>query len=57
MYLRHRHWEALNDHIVVEGLEDISRYQGMVNPGVFVGVETLQVFLAYVNHFGSCTLH
>lgn len=39
-HLRHRHGKALDNHIVVEGLEQVFRCQGMVNSSVFVVAET-----------------
>lgn len=55
-HLRHRHGKALDNEIVVKGLEHIFRSQGMVNPSVFVVVETFQLLLTNVHHLESpCT--
>ena len=48
--LRHPHGEAFNDHICVEGLEDIPRQQGMVHAGVLVLLELREVLLPDVDH-------
>lgn len=48
--LRHRHGKALDNDIVVEGLEKVFRCQGVVHSGVFVVVKTFQLLLTNVNH-------
>ena len=40
----------MDDEICVERFEDISRYQGFVDPRIFVLVKLLQISLAYVHH-------
>lgn len=54
---RHRHGKAVDNDIVVKGFEDVFRGQGMVDTGVLVAVETLQVLGANVDHLGPRTEH
>ena len=48
---RHRHGKALDDHIVVERLEDVARHQRMIHAGVFIGMQASEILLANVHHF------
>ena len=50
LYLRHGHGKALDDNIVVEGLEHVFRCQRVVNSGVFVVVESFQLLLTNIHH-------
>lgn len=47
---RHGHGKALDNHIVVERLQDISGDQRMINTSVLVGVQACQLLLSYVYH-------
>lgn len=49
-YIRHGHWEQVNDEFGVERLEDISRQQRVVNTTVFVFFELRQLILPNVHH-------
>lgn len=51
--LRHRHGEAFDDHIVVERLQNVSRDQRVINPGVFIRMQASEVLLANVDHLVS----
>ena len=55
--LRHRHWKALDNNIGVERLEHVFRGQRVIDPSVFVLVETFQFLLTNVNHFGLRNMH
>ena len=58
MNLRHRHWKAFDDHIVVERLQNVTRHQRMINAGIFVWMEASEVLLANIDHFGlNARLH
>ena len=48
--LRHGHGEALDHDVVVERLEHVLRRQGVVDPGVLVVVQAVQLLLANVDH-------
>jgi hypothetical protein len=48
--LRHGHREALDDHMGVEGLEDISRDETVVDAGVLVLLQLGQLALPDVHH-------
>ena len=48
--LRHAHWKAFYDHIVVEWLQDILGHGRVIDPCIFVGVETLELVRSDVYH-------
>lgn len=50
---RHALGEALDDDIVVEGLEDVLGRQRVVDAGIPVLLEVWQLFLPYVDHDGG----
>jgi hypothetical protein len=52
-HLRHPHWKAVNHHMGVEWLQNISREQAMIDGRVFVFLELGQLILSYVHH--SCS--
>ena len=50
---RHALREALDDDIVIEGLEDVLGRQRTIDAGVFVLLEVWQLLLPYVDHDGG----
>ena len=53
---RHAEREALDDHMRVEGLQNVFGHQRPVHPGVLVLLEGREVPLPYVNHLGLIDL-
>jgi hypothetical protein len=52
---RHAHREALDDHIRVEGLEDVLGGERPVHGRVLVLLEARQLFLSHVHHLGGAS--
>ena len=52
-YSRHRHWKAVYNKLRVEGFENKTGDQAVVNSGVFVLLEFWKLVLANVDHFSG----
>lgn len=48
--LRHRHRKEINGHIGVEGFQNISGNQRMVDPSIFVLLQPRELVRSYVDH-------
>lgn len=47
---RHGHRKTFDSHIVIEGLQDVARRQGMVHASIFVLFQTLELVRSDINH-------